>query len=190
MYDELIRNLRNESKYALPSQTRKALIEAADAIEELLREYTVERNAAVELTGELASKPRWIPVTERLPEDNEAVNVVWVNHSPVIYYQHIKDKPQTSTGVYYRGQWYWWSAVTQDYLAEYGKWEPDLMDTAVEVTHWMPLPEPPKEEPQIISAVDCKDCRYYPPSSLNGKPCTQCDMGNPLMNCFSQKEET
>lgn len=35
MYDELIRNLRNESKYALPSQTRKALIEAADVIEGL-----------------------------------------------------------------------------------------------------------------------------------------------------------
>jgi len=33
MYDELIRTLRNESKFALPSQTRKALIEAANAIE-------------------------------------------------------------------------------------------------------------------------------------------------------------
>lgn len=88
----------------------------------------------------------WIPVTERVPEDNEAVNVVWINRSPVIYYQHIKDKPQTATGVYYRGQWYWWSAVVQDYLAEYGEWESDKMDTAIEVTHWMPLPEPPEEE--------------------------------------------
>ena len=90
------------------------------------------------------SKPRWIPVTERLPEEGAAVNITWVNHSPVIYYQHIKDKPQTATGVYYRGKWYWWSAVVQDYLAEYGKWEPDEMDAAIEVTHWMLLPEPPK----------------------------------------------
>lgn len=36
--------------------------------------------------------------------------------------------------------------------------------------------------------TDCKKCRYYPPSSLDGKPCTQCDPSNPLMNCFSQKE--
>ena len=96
--------------------------------------------------ADVVERPRWIPVTERLPDDNEAVNVVWVNHSPAIYYQHIKDKPQTATGVHYRGKWYWWSAVVQDYLAEYGKWEPDLMDAAIEVTHWMPLPEWPKEE--------------------------------------------
>ena len=38
--------------------------DAADAIEKLSRMYTEERNTAVELTGELASKPRWIPVTE------------------------------------------------------------------------------------------------------------------------------
>lgn len=87
----------------------------------------------------------WISVTERLPEDGVAVNVVWSNHSPVIYYQHIRDKPQTATGVYYRGQWYWWSAVVQDYLEVYGEWEPDKMDTAIEVTHWMPLPEPYKD---------------------------------------------
>lgn len=38
MHEELIRNLRNESKYALPSQTRKALIEAADIIAKLSAE--------------------------------------------------------------------------------------------------------------------------------------------------------
>lgn len=90
----------------------------------------------------------WISVEERLPEDNEAVNVVWVNRHPVIYYQDIKDKPQSATGVYYKGQWYWWSAVVQDYLAEYGEWDCDKMDDAIEVTYWMPLPEPPKEGKQ------------------------------------------
>lgn len=50
--------------------------------------------------------------------------------------------------------------------------------------------EPPKEEPQIISAVDCKDCRYYPPSSTDGKPCCACDPANPLTNCHVEKAET
>ena len=132
MYEELIRALRNWAKISSLSNYECVLMQqAADAIRVL---------------SKTEKTTQWIPVTERLPEDNEAVNVVWVNHNPVFYYQYIKDKPQTSTGVYYRGQWYWWSAVTQDYLAEYGKWEPDLMDSAIEVTHWMPLPEPPKEE--------------------------------------------
>ena len=91
-------------------------------------------------------EPKWIPVTERLPEEGTAVNITWVNHSPSIYYQHLKDKPQTATGVYYRRKWYWWSTVVQDYLAEYGGWGFDEMDDAIEVTHWMPIPEPPKEE--------------------------------------------
>lgn len=115
-----------------------------EAIREFISLIDEETPTAIEeLTDTNVGK--WIPVTERLPKDGEAVNVVWVNHSPVIYYQYIKDKPQTATGVYYRGQWYWWSAVVQDYLAEYGEWEPDKMDDAIEVTHWMPLPEPPKE---------------------------------------------
>lgn len=89
---------------------------------------------------------RWIPCSERLPEENVAVNIVWINRSPVIYYQDIKDKPQSATGVYYRGQWYWWSAVVQDYLAEYGEWDCDKMNEAIEVTHWMPLPEAYRED--------------------------------------------
>ena len=101
---------------------------------------------AFDLAIAALERDRWISVEERLPEENEAVNIIWINRSPVIYYQDIKDKPQSATGVYYRGDWYWWSAVVQDYLAEYGKWEPDKMDSAIEVTHWMPLPEPPKED--------------------------------------------
>lgn len=147
-YAELVMKLRKRAKelperFSKNEENIRLFLEAADAIEDL--EFACNRYEK-DYKDLCAYLPKWIPVTERLPEDNEAVNVVWVNHNPVFYYQHIKDKPQTSTGVYYRGQWYWWSAVTQDYLAEYGKWEPDLMDSAIEVTHWMPLPEPPKEE--------------------------------------------
>lgn len=142
MYDELVERLRAES-YTL-EELSIILPKAADAIEELSRENESLAKSVNEASEML--RKRWIPVTERLPEDGAAVNVTWVNHSPSIYYQHLKDKPQTATGVYYRRKWYWWSNVVQDYLAEYGEWGFDEMDDAIEVTHWMPLPEPPKEE--------------------------------------------
>lgn len=89
---------------------------------------------------------RWIPCKERLPKNNDPVNVTWVNHNPEVYYMDIKDKPFTATAHYHNGHWYWYSSVTQDYLDEYGEWTPDLVDKDVEITAWQPLPEPYKGE--------------------------------------------
>ena len=36
----------------------------------------------------------------------------------------------------------------------------------------------------------CTDCRHYPPSSTDGKPCCICDPSNPLTDCREAKEET
>lgn len=88
----------------------------------------------------LEQMPRWIPVTERLPEERVLVNVVWVNRAPEPYYEKIKGVPFSGTACFYGGRWYWDSPVLLDYLAEYGKDEFDLVDVAVEITHWMPLP--------------------------------------------------
>ena len=88
----------------------------------------------------------WIPVDERLPEECVPVNIVWINRNPDTYYSKIKDVPFSSTGVYYNGNWYWYSSTCVDYLAEYGKCEWDLVDKAVDITHWQPLPEPPHME--------------------------------------------
>lgn len=93
-----------------------------------------------------AQLPRWIPVTERLPEERVLVNVLWVNRAPEPYYEKIKGIPFSDTACFYRERWYWDSPAVIDLLAEYGKDEFDLVDDAVEITHWMPLPEPPKEE--------------------------------------------
>ena len=92
-----------------------------------------------------AEKRTWIPCKERLPENNDPVNVTWVNHNPEVYYMDIKDKPFTATAHYHNGHWYWYSSVTQDYLDEYGVWTPDLVDKDVEITAWQPLPEPYKK---------------------------------------------
>lgn len=85
---------------------------------------------------------QWISVKDNLPQDNEVVNITWVNRSPVSYYADIKDKPFTATAVYYRGIWYWWSTIVQDYLAEYDTFESEQIDEVIEVVAWMPLPEP------------------------------------------------
>ena len=89
---------------------------------------------------------KWIPVSERLPKDGIPVNITWVNRKPVTYYADIKDKPFTATGIYYRGQWYWYSWACEDLLYEYGRSEGDAVDNDVEIIAWMPLPEPWKGE--------------------------------------------
>lgn len=109
--------------------------EAADQIERDQKEI-----------AELKAKvTQWIPVTERPPEELVPVNVVWVNRVPEPYYEKIKGVPFSGTACFFEGRWYWDSPIVLDMLSEYGKDDPDLVDDAVDITHWMPLPEPPKE---------------------------------------------
>lgn len=94
--------------------------------------------AVCSLCGEVAPTagvtPKYCPAC--------GAKVVWVNHNPEPYCQEMKDVPQKATAVYYREKWYWWSCVCEDLLAEYGTNEPDQVDDDIEITHWMPLPEP------------------------------------------------
>jgi hypothetical protein len=79
------------------------MIQAADAIEEL-----TDRNVG-----------KWIPVTEKLPEEKHAV-IVW---EPKYLNPYIC--------VLSEGDWYVFGGYG---VKVYG------------VTHWMPLPQPPKAE--------------------------------------------
>lgn len=97
------------------------------------------------LVREALERTRWIPCSERLPQEIVPVNVVWVNHLPAPYYEEIKDVPQSGTAVYCNGNWYWDSDVCEDVLREYGENDADLIDEGIEITHWQPLPEPPKK---------------------------------------------
>ena len=99
MYDELVKRLRKRAEsfdYDGWVETASDYEKAADAIEEL-------------------SKPKWIPVTERLPEKNGSYLVYVYGEATEMNYWH-------------------------------GKWHRLRDDYTKAVTHWMPLPEPPKEE--------------------------------------------
>lgn len=119
-----------------PACTDLLLRHAADRIER-------DQKEIVELREKV---PQWIPVTERPPEELVCVNVVWVNRAPEPYYEKIKGVPFSGTACFFRERWYWDSPVVLDLLSEYGKDDPDLVDDAVDITHWMPLPEPPTKE--------------------------------------------
>lgn len=93
----------------------------------------------------MTSSNDWISVKDRLPKNLQIVNIVWVNRNPEPYHINIKDKPFVATGIYYSGEWYWYSCVCEDYLAEYGRSDVDEIDESIEITHWQPLPEIEKE---------------------------------------------
>lgn len=98
MYEELVKDLRDCAKVNSLSLYKRGLMkQAADAIEEL-------------------SKPRWIPVTERLPEMNVPC-LVYNKLQPTMVGWRIDDKRFRIPG---------------SYLPDHP-------------THWMPLP-PPAEE--------------------------------------------
>lgn len=127
------------------------MIKVEDALSNLqyqtLRfEEGTEPLIALQMAIEALKKCRWIPITERLPDDLEPVNITWVNHNPESYYADIKDKPFTATGVYFYGKWYWWSTLCVDMLREYGHNYSDIIDDDIEITAWQPLPEPYKAE--------------------------------------------
>jgi len=105
-----------------------------------------EQNQAILTAIKALEQTKWIPVSERPPEDLEPVNITWVNHNPESYYADIKDKPFTATGVYFNGQWYWWSTLCADILAEYSHNYDDVIDEDIEIIAWQPLPEPYKAE--------------------------------------------
>lgn len=64
----------------------------------------------------------WISVKDRLPEQFVSVIVYMPNEKP-------------------------FPTVHEGYLADNGKWySAHCMRGIKEITHWMPLPEPPKEE--------------------------------------------
>lgn len=126
MYEELVKDLREKAEFltaAEPLNIKNAFAEtmkqAADAIENTSKAYQMMAEAyEAEVT-----KSRWIPVTERLPEAapgdvSERVLVTDGKDVAIVEWFNFEECEP-----------FWgYSGFCKD------------------VTHWAPLPEPPKEE--------------------------------------------
>ena len=66
---------------------------------------------------ELEAEQRWIPISENLPDDSNRVLIRMSNHHTVI----------------------------ASYFFISNKWVNDCEATVLNVTHWRPLPQPPKD---------------------------------------------
>ena len=119
MYEELAKRLR----YLSGTDNLAEFDEAADAIEELSREVDID-NAAMTAMG--AAIPRWIPVTERWPDGE----VLALNNLKGSYGYHE----------------YLIGYVGADGESDTGFCCENEDEILMNVTHWMPLPGPPKEE--------------------------------------------
>ena len=130
------------------------LISRQAAIEMILNDMNLhhdylsgEYRKALGMAVKALETEQWIPCSERLPENIRPVIVTWKNTDPASYYQYIVGKHFTGTACYKNGKWYWYSSTTEDMLAEYGRYDSEEFDEAIECIAWMPLPEPYKGEP-------------------------------------------
>ena len=89
--------------------------------EDEIKELREQRDLLLQENAELREKQRWIPVTERLPEDFTRVLIF------LPYENHPEVPPRRAIG---------------SYDSEYNHWVVNSM--FVHPSHWMPLPPKPE----------------------------------------------
>lgn len=154
MYEALVARVRYHIQKAefmglKEAESTLLLKETADAIEELQSDKAALNGTVTNLLEQIKDlgKPRWIPVTERLPEcEGERVLVAsnfltsYLRVSICYFSKNLEDVDKYDFDGEKRSGFY-----ARD--PGYGYYERQC------VRYWMPLPEPPKEKPT------CKDCQ-------------------------------
>ena len=104
----------------------KDLLAAADRLENQNAHIAALQQEIETLRGQV---PRWIPVTERLPENGVPALINYIGNDGGKYHPD-------GTAAWTDHGCFWWEGSLEDCDTE----------VAVPITHWMPLPEPPKED--------------------------------------------
>ena len=136
MCEELVKRLR---RYHDNRKSSTIFSEAADAIEELSRaqEQWIEQERKMLLK----SIPRWIPMTERLPEDGSIVGKLIADSNGCI-----RIATQCAEITLSGGKTVYTDLI--DLVSFLAKDTPTTEWTdCTHITHWMPLPEPPEGAP-------------------------------------------
>ena len=123
MYDELIKRLIETSvDFGESDHVSVMMIEAANAIEDLITALTASNKVIAK------SKAKWVPVTERLPDAGKKVLVFAYGYDTIT--ARMCKKTEDGYPVF----------ECKGYDGIYLE-----MARAGRISHWMPLPEPPKE---------------------------------------------
>ena len=123
-YEELIKRLRN----GLSCYGEKC--SSCPDRKNCITFYEHSAADAIEVLSKMENTTRWIPVTERLPKTRESI--LGKKSSKVIVAFRFDDGTQgTDTAHTLNGEW-----VFEDHITVLAR----------TITHWIPLPEPPKEE--------------------------------------------
>lgn len=122
-YEELVNRLR-AGTYTV-EELSIILPKAADAIEELQKRVELEYQSGFADGQRSANRKRnkWISVEDALPKKGTVVLAFGTRSATTGMFQGVGKAP-----------WFWW-------------WKGH---TIKRVTHWMPLPEPPKEAPHEL----------------------------------------
>ena len=110
-------------------------------IGEYIVPYSIQEKLVDHLIANGATIQKWIPVTERLPEDDENIHFYDDGRlrcvTVLAYTEYGRTIPKNRLLVRPTGIEYLDTQVTDGWVWASG---------TEEVTHWMPLPEPPKGE--------------------------------------------
>lgn len=129
--EKLIKHMREEAQdYRSGRTLGRAFADAEDVLDEAATALEQLQAESDRLKAEV-QQTRWIPVEERLPVVQDKY-IVTACDEGCPYGEGIWYSTVVVVADYYKGCWAW-----DDYRCEY-----DISDI---VTHWMPLPQPPKE---------------------------------------------